>query len=86
MASEKAFVSIPVGCFDMGSPDDEDGRFTNEGPVHNVCPKAFELGKFEVTQVQWRRVMVFINPEPSFDPRLRPEFCAPAAHGVSRHG
>jgi formylglycine-generating enzyme required for sulfatase activity len=66
LASEKAFLSIPVGCFDMGSPDDEDGRFTNEGPVHNVCPKAFELGKFEVTQVQWRRVMVFINPEPSF--------------------
>ena len=28
----------------MGSPDTEDGRYTNEGPVVNVCLKAFELG------------------------------------------
>jgi len=66
MASEKAFVSIPGGCFDMGSPDSENERYANEGPVHNVCVKAFDLGKFEVTQGQWRRVMVFVNPEPSF--------------------
>jgi len=66
MASEKTFISIPAGCFDMGSPDTENGRFTNEGPVHNVCLKTFDLGKFEVTQAQWRRVMMFVNPDPSF--------------------
>ena len=48
----------------MGSPDTESERFTNKGPVHEVCPKAFELGEFEVTQAEWRRVMIH-NPNPS---------------------
>ena len=63
--AEMEFAPIPAGCFQMGSPDTEDGRYTNEGPVVNVCLKAFELGKFEVTQAQWRRVMVLVNPGPS---------------------
>jgi formylglycine-generating enzyme len=33
-------------------------RYPNEGPVHQVCVKAFDLGKFEVTQAQWRQVMI----------------------------
>ena len=64
--AEMAFVPIPAGCFDMGSPSTEGGRFPNEGPVHQVCPKAFELGKFSVTQWEWRQVMVWINPNPSY--------------------
>jgi hypothetical protein len=32
--------------------------------VHKVCLEAFELGKFEVTQRQWRQVMIH-NPDPS---------------------
>jgi formylglycine-generating enzyme required for sulfatase activity len=64
--AEMAFVAIPAGCFEMGSPDTEEHRSPNEGPVHQVCPKAFELGKFEVTQGEWRRVMLFLsNPDPS---------------------
>ncbi len=63
--AEMEFVPIPAGCFQMGSPDTEDERFANEGPVVNVCLKAFELGKFEVTQAQWRRVMRLVNPGPS---------------------
>ena len=64
MAAEKEFVRIPVGCFEMGSPDPEAERYPNEGPVHQVCLQAFELGKFEVTQRQWRQVMVH-NRDPS---------------------
>jgi formylglycine-generating enzyme required for sulfatase activity len=30
----------------MGSPDTEPGHRANEGPVHQVCVKAFNLGKF----------------------------------------
>jgi formylglycine-generating enzyme required for sulfatase activity len=34
--------------------------------VHKVCLKAFDLAKFEVTQGEWRRVMIFPNtPDPS---------------------
>jgi formylglycine-generating enzyme required for sulfatase activity len=51
-------VVIPAGNFDMGSPDSEQGRNTDAGPVHHVTiENAFALGKTEVTQRQWRAVM-----------------------------
>jgi formylglycine-generating enzyme required for sulfatase activity len=62
--AEMEFVPIPAGCFQMGSPDTEAERYPNEGPVHEVCPKGFELGKFEVTQAEWRQVMIY-NRDPS---------------------
>ncbi|MEQ9730187.1 MAG: SUMF1/EgtB/PvdO family nonheme iron enzyme [Candidatus Methanoperedens sp.] len=52
------FVLIPAGEFDMGSPESEKDRDGNEGPVHHVkISKAFYMGKYEVTQKQWREVM-----------------------------
>jgi formylglycine-generating enzyme required for sulfatase activity len=52
------FVLIPAGEFEMGSPSDEEGRWDNEGPVHRVTiGKAFYMGRYEVTQEQWREVM-----------------------------
>jgi formylglycine-generating enzyme required for sulfatase activity len=52
------FVKIPAGEFDMGSPSVEIDRFDSEGPVHRVkISKAFYMGKYEVTQKQWRDVM-----------------------------
>jgi formylglycine-generating enzyme required for sulfatase activity len=44
---------IPAGKFNMGSPDDEDGRTKDEGPVHQVRIKTFALGTTEVTQGQF---------------------------------
>jgi hypothetical protein len=47
----------------MGSSDQEKGRYGNEGPMHKVCIlAAFELRQFEVTQGEWRRVMIFQIP------------------------
>jgi formylglycine-generating enzyme required for sulfatase activity len=60
---DMAFVPIPAGCFIMGSPPEEVGRFDHE-LQHKVCVPAFELGKFTVTQKQWRLVMVE-NPDPA---------------------
>ena len=61
------FIPIAAGCFDMGSPDGEAERDPDEGPVHHACLKAFELGQFEVTQGEWRQVMIFPNtPAPSY--------------------
>ena len=52
------FVLIPVGEFKMGSPSGEGGRDDDEGPLHTVnIEKAYYLGKYEVTQKQWREVM-----------------------------
>ena len=37
----------------MGSPEDEAGRFSNEGPQRTVTVHSFAAGKFEVTFGQW---------------------------------
>ncbi len=51
------FILIPSGEFDMGSPSDEE-RYIDEVPVHHVkLSRAFYIGKYEVTQKQWRDVM-----------------------------
>jgi len=49
---------IPPGAFMMGSPEDEAGRFDNEGPQHRVIlPEGFWLGEVPVTQSLWAVVM-----------------------------
>ncbi len=49
---------IPVtgGCFQMGSPSGEAGRYRDERQ-HEVCVDSFKLGETEVTQGQWLTVM-----------------------------
>ncbi|QQS54494.1 MAG: formylglycine-generating enzyme family protein [Candidatus Competibacteraceae bacterium] len=49
-------VRIPGGCFQMGSPNWEEGRLSDERQ-HRVCVEAFEIGVYEVTQGRWRAVM-----------------------------
>jgi len=52
------FVLIPAGSFLMGDEEGDD----DEKPVHTVrITKPFYLGKYEVTQEQWRAVMRY-NP------------------------
>jgi formylglycine-generating enzyme required for sulfatase activity len=47
---------IPAGEFLMGSPDSELERSENEGPQHLVSISSFFMGKYPVTQMQWRIV------------------------------
>ncbi len=48
-------VRIPAGEFTMGSAAGE----PDEQPVHRVrITRAFEIGKYEVTQAQWETVML----------------------------
>ncbi|QLE57552.1 SUMF1/EgtB/PvdO family nonheme iron enzyme [Nostoc sp. TCL26-01] len=49
-------VSIPGGEFWMGSPDGELKRIKYESPQHKVTVQPFFMGKFPVTQAQWRAV------------------------------
>ena len=52
------FVRMAGGCFQMGSPASEPGRGLDEGPVHEVCVQGFDgfwMGKYEVTNAQYRR-------------------------------
>jgi len=46
-------VVIYSGRFNMGSPDSENGRGDDEGPVHSVKIAAFAIGKTEITRGQF---------------------------------
>ncbi len=56
-APQIEMVLIPAGTFTMGSPDSEGWRDKSEGPQHRVTVQSFYMGKYEVTQAQWRAVM-----------------------------
>ncbi|MDE5091865.1 MAG: formylglycine-generating enzyme family protein [Trichodesmium sp. St18_bin3_1_1] len=66
-------VAIPGGTFTMGSPESEKGSRDRERPQHNVTVSPFFMGKYPVTQGQWRaiasrtdlKVELDLNPEPS---------------------
>lgn len=61
------FVFVKGGCFRMGDVfgDGEE----DERPVHEVCVSDFYMGKYEVTQAQWEKVM---NENPSSDKTCGP--------------
>jgi sulfatase modifying factor 1 len=51
-------VAIPGGSFQMGSPDNEPFRNTNEGPVREVKVSSFFIAKIEVS---WDEFMTFFK-------------------------
>ncbi len=64
-------VAIPGGTFMMGSPESEKGSQDDEIPQHQVTVPAFYMGKFQVTQEQWKAVAELpqiareLKPDPS---------------------
>jgi formylglycine-generating enzyme required for sulfatase activity len=51
------FCWCPKGRFRMGSPPSEPERSSDEGPVEVRLTRGFWMGKYEVTQGQWLKVM-----------------------------
>ncbi len=49
-------VLIPDGTFTMGAPESEEGSYDDERPQHDVTISAFLMGRYPVTQEQWRAV------------------------------
>lgn len=62
------FVFVKGGCYNMG--DVFGAGSSDEKPVHEVCVSDFYLGKYEVTQAQWEKVM---GDNPSFDKKCGPD-------------
>ncbi|MGC9527019.1 MAG: formylglycine-generating enzyme family protein [Limnospira sp.] len=65
-------VAIPAGTFLMGSPEDEPDRDEDESPQREVSVSAFLMGKYPVTQAQWRAIVTRVptirrelDPDPS---------------------
>jgi formylglycine-generating enzyme required for sulfatase activity len=48
-------VYVKGGCYQMGNTFDTGGP--EEKPVHEVCVDDFYMGKHEVTQGQWKKIM-----------------------------
>jgi formylglycine-generating enzyme required for sulfatase activity len=74
-------VYIPGGRFVMGTGEEEIERlvqkygyryFRSEGPEHEVRVEEFYLGKYPITQKQWKEIALLekvereLNPEPSY--------------------
>jgi formylglycine-generating enzyme required for sulfatase activity len=68
---ELEMVYIPGGTFMMGSPENEEVRSDREGPQHNVTVSPFFMGKYPVTQGQWRAIASQTNLKVKLD--LHPE-------------
>lgn len=75
-------VSIPPGNFNMGAAVEEKGSSDRERPLHSVKVTSFLIGKYPVTQAQWRTVAKLpqvkreLNPKPShFQGDNRPVEC-----------
>ena len=49
-------VLVPGGSFLMGSPENEPERYDVESPQHSVMVAEFCMGKYPITQAQWRLV------------------------------
>ena len=64
-------VEIPGGEFWMGSREGEAGAYPDERPPHRVTISPFLMGKYPITQAQWRAVASLpkierdLNPDPS---------------------
>jgi formylglycine-generating enzyme required for sulfatase activity/uncharacterized caspase-like protein len=64
-------MMIPNGTFQMGSPETELERLGRERPQHSVAIQSFLMGKFQVTQAQWKafaglpKVKLDLKPDPS---------------------
>ncbi|HIK33044.1 MAG TPA: formylglycine-generating enzyme family protein [Oscillatoriales cyanobacterium M59_W2019_021] len=64
-------ITIPGGSFAMGAPESEPENGNRERPQHQVTLAPFYLGRYPVTQAQWRVVAGYdaidreLNPDPS---------------------
>ena len=61
---------IPAGDFLMGAPESENESSDDERPQHEVNVKSFLMGKYSITQAQWR--VVAAMPKVKIDLKLDP--------------
>ncbi|MCG8367433.1 MAG: SUMF1/EgtB/PvdO family nonheme iron enzyme [Pseudanabaenales cyanobacterium] len=62
-------IAIPGGAFEMGSPEGK-GVPSDERPQHGVTVSSFWMGKYPVTQAQWRTIAALpkVGRELDLDP------------------
>lgn len=65
-------VFIPGGTYLMGSPEDDELAYADEKPQHEVTLGGFYMGKYLVTQRQWRAVAARTELKEERDLELEP--------------
>jgi formylglycine-generating enzyme required for sulfatase activity len=56
--AEPEMVKVEGGAFIMGCTSEQgDDCFPDEKPIHSVTVQSFQIGKYEVTQAQWKAIM-----------------------------
>ncbi len=76
-------VKIRGGTFIMGADEKEEGSTDKERPTHKVTLKPFSMGKYTITQKQWKKVAAFspvnrdLNLKPSRFKEEEEEGCLP---------
>ncbi|MEM9484171.1 MAG: formylglycine-generating enzyme family protein [Cyanobacteria bacterium P01_F01_bin.116] len=61
-------IRVPGGQFLMGSPEDELERKDTEGPQHEVAISTFFMGRYPITQAQWKAVAGLSQINSKLDP------------------
>ncbi|MFM7579508.1 MAG: formylglycine-generating enzyme family protein, partial [Microcystaceae cyanobacterium] len=64
-------ILIPSGTFTMGAPLTEENSLDSERPQHQVSLSLFFMGRYPITQAQWKAIAILepihlkLNPDPS---------------------
>ncbi len=51
------FVYVPADCFIIGGYPESGKKYNSEVSMHKVCVDGFWMGKYEVTQREWQKIM-----------------------------
>ncbi len=60
-------ILIPSGTFWMGSPSSEEDSYDDERPQHQVTLPMFFMGRYPITQAQWKAVVAMPQIEKELD-------------------
>ncbi|MCL2931832.1 MAG: bifunctional serine/threonine-protein kinase/formylglycine-generating enzyme family protein [Trichodesmium sp. MAG_R03] len=77
-------VKIPGGRFLMGSPETEVGRYDRESPQHYVDVPEFFMGKYVVTQGQWKAIASRKDLKVKLDLKQEPSYFTKPYKGIDR--
>ncbi|MGD1805228.1 SUMF1/EgtB/PvdO family nonheme iron enzyme [Dapis sp. BLCC M126] len=77
-------VAIPSGTFTMGAPESEEGSNNRERPQHNVNISEFVMGRYPITQAQWKAIASRIDLKVNLDLKPDPSRFKKPYQGIDR--
>ncbi len=77
-------VLIPDGTFTMGAPENEEGSRDNERPQHDVTISSFLMGRYPITQQQWKAIALHTDLKENIDLKEDPSNFKDPYEGIDR--